>query len=164
MIYLISEKTLKQYSLINDNVDTCYIMPAIQLAQETGLQVLIGSNLLNTLCEMVANNNIKPDYKYLLDNYIANYLIYKTMAEIQIPLYGKFRNAGMLQSQDTQTQQIDLKNVQYLIDYYDYKATFYGNRLTEYLCAFSSKYPEYNKANNNEIPAQKEDYKSTLNI
>jgi hypothetical protein len=37
MIYLISEQTLKKYSLINDNIDTCYILPAIQLAQETGL-------------------------------------------------------------------------------------------------------------------------------
>jgi hypothetical protein len=126
--------------------------------------VLIGSNLLNKLCEMVENNTLTADYKKLLDDYIANYLIYKTMAEIQIPLYGKFRNSGMIQSQDTQTQQIELKNIQYLIDYYDYKATFYGNRLTDFLCAFSSKYPEYNKAVNNEIPAQKEDYKTTLNI
>ena len=33
-VLLISENTLKKYTLINDNVDSKYILPAIQITQD----------------------------------------------------------------------------------------------------------------------------------
>ena len=33
-VLLISEATLKKYTLINDNMDGVYILPAIQMAQD----------------------------------------------------------------------------------------------------------------------------------
>lgn len=144
-VLLISEKYLKTNSLINDNVDACYIVPAIQTAQELGLQPIIGTVLYNKLVELVASGDISDwaDYKELLDTYILPYLTWRVLADIQVPLFGKVRNSGTVQSQDLQTQQLSIKDVQYIKNDYETKAVFYGNRLTDYLHANHSKYPEY---------------------
>lgn len=50
-IYFISEKTLREQSLINDNVESSFISYAIKNAQMINLQEIIGSALYNSLCE-----------------------------------------------------------------------------------------------------------------
>lgn len=146
-VLLISEKYLKTNSLINDNVDSCYIVPAIETAQELGLQQIIGTKLYTTICRMVDDGSItgNTDYKYLLDTYILPYLTQKVLADIQIPLFGKIRNSGIIQSTDMQTQQLSIKDVQYIKNDFETKATFYGNRLVDYLIANCQKYPEYHQ-------------------
>ena len=57
-VQLISETTLKAYTLINDNVDAAFIGPTIQKAQDMGLQPLIGSNLLEKVCSLVESDKI----------------------------------------------------------------------------------------------------------
>lgn len=146
-IQLISETTLKAYSLINDNVDAAFIAPAIQKAQDMGLQPLIGSNLLDKICKLIANNTIgtkqNEAYKRLLDEYITPYLCQKVMADIQIPLFAKIRNAGIVQSQDQQTTQLSKSDVEYIRKEYEYAADFYGSRMTDFLCANATLYPEW---------------------
>ena len=74
-ILLISEQTLKADSLINDNVDNQYILPAITLAQDTGLQPLIGTKLFQKLQKLVNDSEIglaaNAIYKTLLDDYVT---------------------------------------------------------------------------------------------
>ena len=65
--FLISEKTLKENSVINNNVDGMYILPAIEFAQDAGLQPLLGTVLYEKLMDLVADGSIvnAPDYKLL---------------------------------------------------------------------------------------------------
>ena len=146
-IHLISEITLKKYSLISDNVDSTYIAPAVVKAQDMGLQPLIGTNLLVKIYNLVDTEAITMQtnawYKTLLDDYIAPYLCQKVMADIQIPLFAKIRNAGITQSQDQQTTQLSIQEVEYIKNKYENDATFYANRMTDYLKANSIHYPEY---------------------
>lgn len=142
---LISEKTLKSNGVINDNVDNMYIYPAIQFAQDEGLQSLIGTKLYNKLMDMVDDDSItgNTDYKYLLDEYVTPYLLNKVTSDIQLPLAYKLRNQGIVQNNGEHTYQSALKDTQYLIQFYDNKANFYANRMSDYLKANRSKYPEY---------------------
>lgn len=144
-ILLISEKTLKQNSVINNNVDSMYIFPAIRYAQDAGLQPLLGTKLYNKLMDLVDNGNITgaTDYKLLLDEYTTPYLINKVTADIQIPLTYKLRNQGVVQNTSDNTYLPSMKDMQYVIQNYENKANFYGNRLSDYLKANRSKYPEY---------------------
>ena len=48
-VYLISPKTLKQKSLINDNTLDKFIVPAIDAAQNINLKQIIGKFLLDKL-------------------------------------------------------------------------------------------------------------------
>lgn len=162
-VLLLSEKTLKQDSLINDNVDPMYILPAIQMAQEQGLQQLIGTLLYKRICQYVDTGEVPEDYRELLDEYITPYLEYKVMADIQIPLSYKFRNLGVNQTTDERTYNQSLRDTQYLIEYYDNKAKFYSNRLFEYLKANNSRFPDFMKtAACNDMQADKMSYKTNI--
>lgn len=144
-VFLISEETLKSNGVINNNVDSMYILPAIEYAQDAGLQPLIGTKLYNKLMDLVADGSIvdAPDYKFLLDEYITPYLVNKVTADIQIPLNYKLRNQGVVQNSTDNTIVPTMKDLQYVIQNYEYKAIFYGNRLSDYLCVNATKFPEY---------------------
>ncbi len=162
-VLLLSEKTLKEDSLINDNVDSMYIYPAIQVAQEQGLQQVIGTLLYERICRYVDEGNVPADYRILLDDYITPYLEYKVMADIQIPLSYKFRNLGVNQTTDERTYSQSLRDTQYLIEYYDNKAKFYSNRLFEYLKANHKLFPDFMKKDScDDLQANKMSYKTNI--
>ena len=144
-VLLISEQTLKKNSVVNNNVDGMYILPAIEYAQDAGLQPLLGTKLYNKLMSLVEDGSImtSTDYKFLLDEYIAPYLINKVTADIQIPLAFKLRNQGVVQNTSENTYVPSLRDMQYVAQSYENKANFYGNRLSDFLRANRSKYPEY---------------------
>ena len=166
-IYLISEKTLKENSVINNNVDGMYLLPAIMDAQNMGLQPLIGTKLYRKLCDLVEDGSISEtgntDYKLLLDDYITPYLINKVTADIQIPLAYKVRNQGVIQQTSENTYIPTLKDLQYVVQNYNNKADFYGNRLSDYLHANHSKYPEYSKTDSSaDMPSNSGAYKTGI--
>lgn len=142
-VYLISEQTLKSETIMNDNVGNEYIGPAIETSQDIYLQQLIGTELLEKLYNSVSNNSISNDYKTLLDDYITNYLKYKVLAEITIPLAYKYRNSGIVQTTGDHYQQSTMKDAITVQSHYETRATFYAERMTKYLCANSDKFPEY---------------------
>lgn len=144
-VFLISAATLKSNSIINNNVDEMYLLPAIEFAQDSGLQPLIGTKLYNKLMNLVESGDIstETDYKYLLDEYIAPYLINKVTADIQLPLAYKVRNQGVVQVTGENTYIPSLKDTQYIIEHYNNQAKFYANRMSDYLYANRSKYTEY---------------------
>lgn len=166
-VQLISETTLKAYTLINDNVDAAFIGPTIQKAQDMGLQPLIGSNLLEKVCSLVESEKIGDakyaKYKKLLDEYITPYLCNKVMADIQIPLFAKIRNSGIVQSQDQQTTQLSKSDVDYIRKDYEYSADFYGKRMTDYLCANATSFHEWRSRRDvADIPADSDTFNTQI--
>lgn len=171
--YLVSETKLKQYTVINDNVDTCYINPSIITAQEVGLQPLIGTVLYDKLCTLVqqaleergtgieAPQNIH--YKEFLDNYVFKYLCHKVTADVQWALIAKLRNNGIVTSADQQTQQMSMDNCELLREHYDKLAVFYGKRMTDYLCANANLFPEWKQRNSvADIQADSHSYNTNI--
>lgn len=165
-VYLIGETDLKQYTAINDNVDACYINPAIMKAQDIGLQPLIGTALYRKLLSLVSDDTIREEenkpYKELLDDYITPYLRERTAVELVWNLFAKLRNAGVVTSNDQQTQQMSIGDCEYLRKKYDYDATFYANRMSDYLQANRSLFPEYASCSCSQLPANKNAYNTGL--
>ena len=142
-VLLLSEQRLKEDSLVNNNADSMYIFPAIQTAQEIGLQPILGTKLYNKLLAVVENGG-EDKYFFLIDNYVIPYLEMKVMADIQLPLAYKFRNGGIVQSTSENTTIPSLQDTQYIVEYYENKASFYANRMSDFLIANNNEYPEYN--------------------
>ena len=164
-VFLVSTKTLKENSVINNNVDDMYVLPAVEFAQDEGLQSLIGTKLYNKLMDLVADGSMSgaTDYKYLLDEYITPYLINKVTADIQIPLAFKLRNQGVVQQTGENTYVPSLKDLQYVAQSYENKANFYGQRLSDFLHANHSKYPEYCKIDScADMPSNSGAYKTGI--
>lgn len=164
-VFLISEDTLKSETIINDNTGSEYIKPAIETSQDIYLQQLIGSELLDKLYDLIENGKIGEEanfhYKDLIDDYITNYLKFKVLSEITLPLAYKYRNAGIVQANGDHYQQTTLRDAQMIQNHYEMRATFYAERMTKYLCANSSLFPEYRSTrNNSDIMADADAYKT----
>lgn len=144
-VFLVSEATMKKNSVVNNNVDGMYLLPAIDFAQDSGLQPIIGTKLYNKLMDLVQDGSITgaTDYKFLLDEYVTPYLVNKVTADIQIPLSFKLRNQGVVQQTGENTYVPSMKDIQYVQQHYQNQADFYSNRMSDYLRANRTKYPEY---------------------
>lgn len=153
-VLLISEATIKKYSLVNDNVDGKYILPAIQTAQELDLENAIGPALVGKLCELVATGDITKDeninYKDLLDSYVTPYLVWQVMSSIQIGLNYKFTNSGIIGNDDERKNRLEFRNAQLLQEQYNNYANSYCNKMKNYLCHNSKLFPEYHQCVNGE--------------
>lgn len=164
-IFLISEHTLKSETIINDNTGSEFIRPAIETAQDIYLQQLIGSQLLDKLYDLIKDGKIDDTensyYKALLDDHITNYLKYMVLSEITIPLAYKYRNAGVVQSTGDHYQQSTLRDAQLVQNHYTLRANFYAERMSDFLCANSDKFPEYKSTRNSaDMMADPDSYKT----
>lgn len=152
-IFLINENVLKSETILNDNVGSEFIRPAIEASQDIYLQQLIGTELLEKLYNLVVTNNIQEDknshYKTLIDEYITNYLKYKVLAEITIPLAYKYRSVGVVQSNGENYSNSQMKDATLVQNHYELRATFYAERLSKYLNTNSNLYPEYMSTRDN---------------
>lgn len=152
-IFLINENVLKSETILNDNVGSEFIRPAIEASQDIYLQQLIGTELLEKLYNLVVTNNIQEDanshYKTLIDEYITNYLKYKVLAEITIPLAYKYRSVGVVQSNGDNYSNSQMKDATLVQNHYELRATFYAERLSKYLNTNSNLYPEYMSTRDN---------------
>lgn len=153
-VYLISEKTLKQRSLITDPVLSVYVKPAIECAQKIGLVGVIGNCLLEKLQYLVSTKNEQEtgllinepeyvNYKNLLNEQITDYLCYATMSYVVVNGRDKIRNAGIVNNIDNNYQQPGFDEITYVKRYFDDLAQFYATRLRETILENNDLYPEY---------------------
>lgn len=160
-VFLISESVLKNETVLNDNVGSEFIGPAIETSQDIYLQQAIGSELLDKLYELVELDKIEGHYKTLLDDYITQFLKYKVLAEIVIPLSYKYRNAGIVQSMGDHYQQSAMRDAVAVQNHYEARANFYHERMTKYLNANSNLFPEYRSTRDGaDMMADSDSYKT----
>lgn len=166
-IFLINENTLKNETILNDNVGSEFIRPAIETSQDIYLQQLIGTELLDKLYSIIEDGTIEnPEnekYKRLVDEYITNYLKYKVLAEITIPLAYKYRSTGIMQSNLDHSYNTGLKDATLVQNHYESRATFYGTRMSNYLLANANYYPEYKSMRDcSDIRSNPDSYKTNI--
>lgn len=166
-IFLISENVLKTETILNDNVGSEFIRPAIEASQDIYLQQLVGSELLDKLYDLVATNNIGKTeyshYKLLIDEYITNYLKYKVLAEITVPLAYKYRSGGIVQNVGDHYNNSPLREATLVQSYYETRATFYAERLSRYLNTNSNLFHEYMSTRDNaDMKANPDAYQTNI--
>ena len=89
-VLLITETKLKAFSTLNQNIDMALLTSCIYMAQELGLQTLIGTkgydyymNLVKSV-QLSGGTMSQPD-SIMLNDYIAPYLIHRAFTD-PIPL------------------------------------------------------------------------------
>lgn len=157
-VLLISESTLKKYTMCNDNLDSKYVLPAISITQDCDLDTIIGPALNRRLQALVENGDINEEknsaYKNLLDEYITPYLCWQVMAAIQVNINYKLTNSGTIQNNDDKKSNIDFNNGNALITQYEHYAQSYANKLSRYLLKNVNLFPEYRQCENFEYSEQ----------
>ena len=66
--FIISEAKLRQFTDINDNLDTELIKNAVREAQDISLQRIIGTKLYNKILSDIDGSGLTGDYKTLVDD------------------------------------------------------------------------------------------------
>ena len=149
---LISPNTIKNMALVNLNVDDTVLAASIRVAQNIYVRDIIGTNLINTLQELVYNkikglepsidDEDKAQYKELLDDYLKDLLAYKTVAECCRRISYKIRNVGVAQNSDTNINASDLTAIKELKAEYETYFNDAANRLIDFLNANKGAFPE----------------------
>lgn len=163
-VLFISEKTIKENSLVSNNVDGKYIQNAIKTAQDISLQPIIGSKMFRKLTQMIQDNALTELYSNLLTEYIQPILVNSVMSDLVLQLTYKFRNMGSVQTTDTNLVLPSLKDLQYIREDYNLKAQFYMNRLSDYLEANCTKFKEYPGCGCGELKAKRTAYRTNLTL
>ena len=159
-VLLISEKTVKENSLVSNNVDGKYIQNAIRTAQDISLQPIIGQKLFERLCEGVAEDNLTELETELISTYIQPVLLNAVMSDLVLQLTYKFRNMGAVQTTDQNLVLPSLKDLQYIREDYTMKAQFYMGRLSDYLQANCTKFKQYPGCECGKLKANKNAFKN----
>lgn len=145
-VLLCSEDAIKTYTNTNDNIAGDYLLPAINIAQRSGLETILGSSLVRKLQALVAEGAIVYDensmYKELLDEYVTDYLSYASIVEL-IPIVSfKIGNIGTVRTDDEKDLSMSFNEVFKLKDYYEDKMEYFALRMQKYLSENYSKFPE----------------------
>ena len=146
-ILFISADYLRQNSIINDNVDTELLVPSIVKAQDLYIERILGTDLMEKLESEITAGTVAGDYKTLLDSYVQ-----KTVREwatyiATIDLNYKYTNKSVAQKGSENSEASSLEDIIYLRQQIKNTAEFYGQRITDYLCANSDLFPEYTSNN-----------------
>ena len=141
MTRLITVEEIKADGFVNQNLENEYLYSAIDEAQDIFLREIIGDSLYETLQNKLSEANIDGVYQTLLDIYVKIYLKYKVLALLCVPLNFKLRNIGIAQQFSNEVNTTSLEDTKYIQNYYEGKADFYANRLTEFLQ--TNDIPEY---------------------
>ena len=149
---LISPNTIKNMSLVNLNLDDTDLAASIRIAQSIYLRDIIGTNLLNTIKELVynaikgqtpsINDADKAQYKELLDDYLKDALAYKAVAEVCRRISYKIRNVGVAQNGDTNINPANSTDIKELKTEYDTYFNDAANRIIDFLKENKEQFPE----------------------
>lgn len=150
--FLISEAKIREYTGVDNNVDSALIKNGIREGQDIGLQAIIGTLLYDQLMNLVDSGDINAGayskYKTLLDAYVQNYLVYACYWYILDEIYLRARNNGLVipnGGENSIAAQRDMYNVKRTS--VQNKMEFYAEKLTQFIIEQQVDYPELNASN-----------------
>ena len=146
-VFLISEQKVREFTSLNNSVDTALIKNCIRTAQDINLQSTIGTVLYEKLLNDVSNGTLSGDYKTLVDNYIQDFLLYAAYYEILEEVYLRPRNNGLLKPTGGENSiDVDLETYNVKRQSVENKIAYYNDRLTNYILEEDGRFPELNQA------------------
>lgn len=146
--FLISEAKVRNFTDINQMVDTDLLKNNIRVAQDYYLQSIIGTLLYQKLLSDVDSSSLTGAYKTLVDDYIQDYILYATYYESLESIYLRPRNNGLLRPNGGENSDpVDKDLYEMKRQSIENKMTFYAEKLTDYILEEEASFPELNQSN-----------------
>lgn len=140
--YFVSENWLKANTAVTQNVDYQDIKPFLLPAQEQLIKSRIGKSLYDRLLEAITNqdwNNDELELIKLIRPAVCYYTVYIALPFLQ----SKIRRNGIVKNADQYIQTISQQEMMNLRSEFSQMAGFYMEKVEEWLCLYSSRYPQY---------------------
>ena len=163
-VLLISETKLKAFSTLNQNIDMALLVSTIYMAQELGLQTLIGTRGYDYYMDLVksvqlSGGTMSQADSIMLNDYIAPYLIHRSFYEAMPEVFARKMNKAIIVGSSEQGSSIDIKGMSYLREIEQGRYEFYAQRLMDRVQAFPSDYPWYfNYTQQDGMPSSSQTY------
>jgi len=156
---IISEAKLRQFTDINDNLDTAFIKNAVRESQDIHLQRLIGTVLYEKILSDIDASTLTGEYLTLVTSYIQDFLLYAAYYESLEAIYIRPRNNGLLNATGgDNSQSVDKTLFDTKRQSVQNKMEYYAERLVNYIIEKQGSFPELSE--NNFLYQQYPDYGS----
>jgi hypothetical protein len=169
-VLLVSETKVKAFTTLNQNLDMALLTSCIFMAQELGLQTLIGTKGYDYYMNLVKSAQLsggtisQPD-RIMLDDYFAPYLIHRAYFEAMPEIFARKMNKAIVVGNTEQGTSVDLKGMAYLRDIEQGRYEFYAQRMQDRLRSFPNDYPwYYSYTDKDGMPNSKQTYFSGIHI
>ena len=140
---LISAKKVKSFTEVNDNVDEILLLSNIQIAQDLGLQGILGTRFYQHMLNAARNNTLTGPERTLLEDYIAPYLLWRATWEALPTFWMRVMNKSIIKGNTEQGVHIDKGDLTYLRNIHESRYEFYAQRMMDYLKNNPSDFPIY---------------------
>ena len=140
--HFFSENWIKANTAVTQNVDFQDLYPFIEPAQDQLIKERIGKSLYDRLVEAVINqdwNNDELELLKLVRPAAAYYTVYLALPFLQT----KIRNKGLVKGTDQYIQTVSKQDMLDLRQEVLQMSNYYMARLEQWLCNYSSLYPQY---------------------
>jgi hypothetical protein len=147
----ISPADIRQKTALGGNVDADKFTQFILVAQDIHIQNVIGTKLMQRLQTLILDSSLSGNYKTLVDDYIKPALIHYAMMEY-LPWAGiTIGNKGIIRGSSEQGETAQSFDVEKMVQKERDIADHYADLLKSHLCAYPTRYPEYNQNRNGDI-------------
>jgi len=155
----ISESTLKEFSVISDNVDPKLLESIIETAQNLYIHPVLGTALYKDIQLQITSGTVSDAYKTLLDDYIQPALVEWVKYEGAPELTIKIGNKSIGKHQDEYQQPATLEEIRFIMEHWRNRAEELTTRLRRFLCANTSTYTKFTESTDaSDIQPQAETY------
>jgi hypothetical protein len=144
-VFIISEENLRQFTDINNNVDSKLLKNAVREAQDIDIQRLLGTKLYEAILGKIKTQTLTGDYEHLVLNFVQNALLYLAYYYALEDIYIRPRNNGLLSPTGGEnSEKVDGTWYNRKRESVKNKSQFYQERLTNYLIQKQGNFPELN--------------------
>lgn len=147
----ITPTDLKRNSLIDGNVDIDKFIQFIKIAQQIHIQNYLGGALYDRISDDITNGTLAGDYLSLVSDYIKDMLIHYAMVDYLPFAAYQVANGGVFKHVSENSESVTKNEIDTLIDKHRNFAQFYTRRFVDYMCFNSTKFPEYNRNQNEDM-------------
>lgn len=140
--FFFTELYIKANTAITANVDYQDIVPFIQTSQEMLVKERIGKVLYERLCQAIILRDWTDNELELITlcrPWVAFYCVYSALPFLQT----KIKNKGLVRGTDQFVQTITTQDQLNLRQEFLQYSNYYGTKVDEYLCLYSSNFPQY---------------------
>jgi len=160
----VSANRLKRDTAIGGSVDDDLIRPYVYMAQQRWILPVLGTKLYDKISDDIDAGTITGVYETLLNEYIIPSTVQYSFVQLVPFLRLRFVNNAVVVMNSEQSSAATYDDLKPLMDQALDMATFYRERLIDYICNNSASFPEYNTNTGADLNPTQNNYTQGMNL
>ena len=148
-VLLVSSQKIKAFTNVNENLDEQLLLPNIQIAQDIGLQTILGGEFYQHILNAAQTGTLTTAETTLLEDYISPYILWAAVYEALPDIFMRQMNKSISIGESPNAKAIDKGGLSYLRNIHQERKEFYSQRMMDYIRPRNGDFPLYFQFNAN---------------